>query len=214
MTQTLPLPPAAFRRPDESDDAAFYAQPRFVTHIDAAAVAAVTALYRETLAPGADVLDLMSSWVSHLPDDVAYGRVAGLGMNAAELAANPRLTERAVQSLNADPRLPYADASFDAVLICVSVQYLTRPVEVFAEIARVLRPASAERPGGVLVVTFSNRCFPTKAVRAWAVLDDAGHADLVGRYVREAGGFGEPEVRLHAPRHGDPLVGVVARREG
>ncbi|HEX9950615.1 MAG TPA: methyltransferase domain-containing protein [Rubricoccaceae bacterium] len=207
------LPPDVFRRQDESDDADFYTQPRFVTHIDAAAVAAVTDLYRETVGAGADVLDLMTSHVSHLPEDVAYGRVAGLGMNAAELAANPALTERIVQNLNTDPRLPYADASFDAVLICVSVQYLTQPVEVFAEIARVLRPGSAERPGGALVVTFSNRCFPTKAVRAWAALGDAGHSALVGIYVREAGGFGEPDLRAHTPRGGDPLFSVVARRE-
>jgi SAM-dependent methyltransferase len=148
----------------------------------------------------------MTSWVSHLPDDVAYGRVAGLGMNAAELAANPRLTERLVHDLNADPALPYDDAAFDAVLICVSVQYLTRPVETFRETTRVLRP------GGALVVTFSNRCFPTKAVRAWGALDDAGHVALVRAYAEEAGGFDVPEAHAHTPRWGDPLYGVVARR--
>ncbi len=201
------LPDAAFARQDESPDSDFYRSPRLVTHIDAAAVAAVTALYRETLAPGSDVLDLMTSHVSHLPADLPLGRVAGLGMNAAEIAANPRLTERTVQSLNADPTLPYADAAFDAVLICVSVQYLTQPVEVFREIARVLRP------GGALVVTFSNRCFPTKAVRVWSALDDAGHVALVGTYTQEAGGFGEYDVAAHTPRRGDPLFGVVARRD-
>lgn len=200
------LPPTAFRRADESDDAAFYVHPRFVEHIDAGAVAAVTALYRELVPPGADVLDLMTSHVSHLPEGVAYGRVAGLGMNASELDANPRLGETVVHDLNADPRLPYVGASFDVVLICVSVQYLTQPVDVLAEIARVLRP------GGVLVVTFSNRCFPTKAVRAWGALDDAGHVALVGTYIREAGGFAEYEARAHTPRRGDPLYGVVARR--
>ncbi len=202
-----PLPDAAFCRVDESPDADFYTQPRFVTHIDAAAVAAVTALYRATLTSGADVLDLMTSHVSHLPDDLPLGRAAGLGMNAAELDANPRLTERLVHDLNADPRLPYEDASFDAVLICVSVQYLTGPVAVFREIARVLRP------GGALVVTFSNRCFPTKAVRVWSALDDAGHVALVGTVTREAGGFAEYEVASHTPRRGDPLFGVIARRD-
>jgi hypothetical protein len=138
MTAPLPVPslPAhAFRRADESADGAFYAAPRFVTHIDAAAVAAVTALYRECLPPGGAVLDLMSSWVSHLPGDVAYDRVAGLGMNADELAANARLTERQGQDLNVDPRLPYGDAEFDAATCCVSVQYLVRPLEVFRELA-------------------------------------------------------------------------------
>lgn len=205
------LPAAAFGRADDRADAAFYAEPRLVTHIDAGAVAAVTALYRELLPPGGAVLDLMSSWVSHLPDDVAYARVAGLGMNAEELAANPRLTERRVQDLNADPRLPYGDAEFDAAACCVSVQYLVRPAEVFAELARVLRP------GAPAVVTFSDRCFPTKAVAAWQALDDAGHVALVGAYFAAAGaGFGPAEARVHAPggrrRTGDPLYAVVARR--
>ena len=208
----MTLPPAAFHRMDESDDALFYQQPRLVTHIDAGAVAAVTSLYRDLIPDGADVLDLMSSHVSHLPPEVRYGRVAGLGMNETELAANPRLGEHIVQSLNANPTLPYADAAFDAVLICVSVQYLTRPVEVFRETARVLRPPTAERPGGVLAVTFSNRCFPTKAVQAWNVLDDAGHVALVGTYTQKAGGFADYETRAHTPRRGDPLYAVVARR--
>jgi SAM-dependent methyltransferase len=200
------LPAAAFRRHDESPDDAFYAAPRFVTHIDAGAIAAVTALYREQLPPGGAVLDLMSSWVSHLPDDVAYGRVAGLGMNAAELAANPRLTDWRVQDLNADPRLPYADGEFDAVGCCVSVQYLTRPEAVLREVARVLRP------GAPCVITFSDRCFPTKAVAAWQALDDAGHAQLVSAYLAASGGFEPATVHAHRPRGGDPLWGVVARR--
>jgi SAM-dependent methyltransferase len=208
------LPAAAFRRVDEGADAGFYAAPRFVTHIDDAAVAAVTALYRETLPPGGAVLDLMASWVSHLPDDVAYRRVAGVGMNADELAGNPRLTEWRVQDLNADPRLPFGAGEFDAVTCCVSVQYLVRPVEVFAELGRVLRP------GAPAVVSFSNRCFPTKAVAVWQALDDGGHAALVASYFAAAGAFGAAEVRAHPPdalapgrRHrGDPLIGVVARR--
>ena len=200
------LPAAAFRRHDESPDPAFYVAPRFVTHIDDAAIAAVTALYREQLPAGGAVLDLMSSWVSHLPDDVPYGRVAGVGMNAEELAANPRLTEWRVQDLNADPTLPYAAGVFDGAACCVSVQYLTRPEAVFREVARVLRP------GAPFVVTYSNRCFPTKAVAAWQTLDDAGHARLVSAYFAAAGGFGPVEVHAHRPRRGDPLWGVVARR--
>ena len=202
------LPPHAFRRADESPDARFYAAPRLVHHIDAGAQAAVTALYRAHVPEGGNVLDLMSSWTSHLPPDVAYGRVAGLGMNADELAANPRLTEWAVQDLNERPALSYGDAAFDAVLCCVSVQYLTRPAEVFSETARVLRP------GGPFVVTFSNRCFPTKAVLAWRALDDAGHVALVRQYLEAAGGFEAPETTAHRPRGGDPLFGLVARRSG
>ena len=200
------LPAGAFRRADESPDRAFYAAPRFVTHIDDQAITAVTTLYREYLPAGGAVLDCMSSWVSHLPDDVTYGRVAGLGMNAEELAANARLTDWYVQDLNADPHLPYGNAEFDGAGCCVSVQYLTRPEAVFREVARVLRP------GAAFVVTFSDRCFPTKAVAAWQALDDAGHARLVAAYFAEAGGFGPAEVHAHRPRHGDPLWGVIARR--
>lgn len=198
------LPPQAFARRDEAPDQEFYRFERLVTHIDAAAVAAVTQLYRQQLPAGGAVLDLMSSWVSHLPAEVAYGRVAGLGMNARELAQNPRLAERVVQNLNEQPKLPYGDAEFDGAGICVSVQYLTRPAEVFAELARVLRP------GAPLVVTFSNRCFPDKAVYAWQTLDDRGHVALVQQYFA-AGGFGPTEVYAHQPKHGDPLFGIVGR---
>jgi SAM-dependent methyltransferase len=210
------LPAAAFRRADEGSDVGFYVAPRFVTHIDDAAIATVTRLYRELLPPGGAVLDLMSSWVSHLPDEVGYGRVAGLGMNADELAANPRLTDWQVQDLNAEPRLPYGDAEFDAAVCCVSVQYLVRPAEVFRELGRVLRP------GAPAVVTFSDRCFPTKAVAVWQALDDAGHAALVASYFAAAGGFAPAEVRAHPEdalrpggalrRTADPLIAVVARR--
>jgi SAM-dependent methyltransferase len=200
------LRPEYFERDDEAPDEAFYAQPRLVTHIDDAAVAAVTALYRAHFPAGGAVLDLMSSWVSHLPPEVPYGRVTGLGMNAAELRANPRLTERVTQNLNADPRLPFADAAFDAAGCCVSVQYLTQPVAVFAEAARVLRP------GAPFVVTFSNRCFPTKAVAAWRALDDGGHVALVARYFAEAGGWGEVRAERHGGRRGDPLYAVIGVR--
>ncbi|MGI4762866.1 MAG: methyltransferase domain-containing protein [Janthinobacterium lividum] len=201
----LTLPPQAFARRDEAPDGEFYRFERLVTHIDDAAVAAVTQLYRQHLPAGGAILDLMSSWVSHLPAEVQYGRVAALGMNASELAHNPRLTEPGlVQNLNENPRLPYGDAEFDGAGICVSVQYLTQPIEVFKELARVLRP------GAPLVVTFSNRCFPDKAVYAWQALDDAGHAGLVKHYFAAAG-FGPAEVYAHRPKYGDPLYGVVAR---
>lgn len=201
----LTLPPQAFARHNEAPDAEFYRFERLVTHIDPAAVAAVTQLYRQFLPPGGAILDLMSSWVSHLPAEMQYARVAALGMNARELAQNPRLTEPGlVQNLNENPALPYGAAEFDGAGICVSVQYLTQPVEVFKELARVLRP------GAPLVVTFSNRCFPDKAVYAWQALDDAGHAGLVKHYFAAAG-FGSAEVYAHRPTYGDPLYGVVAR---
>ena len=196
-----------FARRDETPDQEFYRFERLVTHIDAAAVAAVTQLYRQLLPAGGAVLDLMSSWVSHLPAEVPYSRVAGLGMNARELSQNPRLTDYLVQDLNEQPQLPYADGEFDGAGICVSVQYLTQPAAVFTELARVLRP------GAPLVVTFSNRCFPDKAVYAWQALDDRGHVALVQQYFA-AGGFGPTEVFAHQPKYGDPLFGVVGRAGG
>jgi SAM-dependent methyltransferase len=193
-----------FRRQDESADERFYDFPRFVTHIDDRAIEAVTKLYREFFSKGGAILDLMSSWVSHLPEEISFSRVAGLGMNRAELDANPRLTESVVQSLNSDPRLPFGAAEFDGAAICVSVQYLTRPVEVFREIARVLKEDAP------LVVAFSNRCFPTKAVFAWNALDD-GHIALVGEYFAASESYDEIEIRKHQPRGGDPLFGVIGR---
>jgi SAM-dependent methyltransferase len=198
------LPPGAFARHDETPDGEFYRFERLVTHIDHAAVAAVTQLYRQFFPADGAVLDLMSSWVSHLPAEVPYTRVAGLGMNEVELARNPRLTEHLVRNLNDNPHLPYGDTEFDAAGICVSVQYLTQPVAVFTELARVLRP------GAPLVVTFSNRCFPDKAVYAWQALDDNGHVGLVRHYM-VAAGFEPAEVFAHLPKGGDPLYGVVAR---
>jgi SAM-dependent methyltransferase len=201
------LRPDMFARFDESPDTEFYAVPRFVTHIDDGAIGAVTQLYRERLPAGGAVLDLMSSWVSHLPPDITYRRVVGLGMNAEELAANPRLHAWVVHDLNLDPRLPFADGEFDAAAICVSIDYLTRPVEVLRDLGRVVRP------GGPLVVTFSNRCFPTKAIAAWLAVDDAGHVDLVEAFLTEAG-WSAIEQLDRSPAAGDPLFALVARSAG
>ena len=205
MSASDELPAAAFARVDEGDDLAFYAPPRLVTHIDEAATAALTAFYARTLPSGGVILDLMSSWVSHLPPGLATRELVGHGMNAVELAANPRLDRWFVQDLNRDPALPLADASVDAVLCCVGVQYLRAPVAVFADVRRVLRP------GGVLAVSFSNRCFPTKAVAVWRGLDDAGHAALVRLYLDHAG-FEEVAAEVLADgRRGDPMVVVSGR---
>src|SRR5580692_8817361 len=170
MTDSLGLPRDAFTKEDPGDDAAFYVEPRLVTHIDDAAIAALTGFYRQALPPGGVILDLMSSWVSHLPPEIAYAQVIGHGMNAVELAANPRFTRWFTQDLNRDPKLPLEDASIDAVTLCVSVQYLEQPVAVLSEVARVLKP------GGQVVIAFSNRCFPTKAVMIWRMLDPDSHA--------------------------------------
>ncbi len=202
MEQLPGLPDAAFDKADPSPDADFYADPRFVTHIDDAAIAAVTDVYRKFLPPGGAVLDLMSSWVSHLPEDVAYGSVVGHGMNAEELAANPRLSRWFVQDLNMDQALRLGDAAFDGACLCVSVQYLQRPVDVFREVCRVLRP------GAPFVVAFSNRCFPTKAVAIWQSISGPHQQRLVGAYMRAAG-FTNVADQSWLPRQGDPLWVVI-----
>ncbi len=204
------FPAGFFSRADERPDPEFYGPPRLVTHIDDAAIAAVGDLYAELGIDGSApaptrVLDLMSSWVSHFR--TAPAELVVLGMNGAELAANEAATERVVHDLNADPRLPLPDGDVDAAVCCVSIDYLTRPIEVLAEVARVLRP------GGTLAITYSNRCFPTKAVRGWLLTSDEQHGALVSELVRRAGGFSEPEVSLRTrPRRGDPLYAVVAHR--
>jgi SAM-dependent methyltransferase len=202
------LPREAFRKRDASPDPLFYAAPRFVTHIDDTAIAAVTGLYREVLPSGGVILDLMSSWVSHLPKEVPYAAVIGHGLNAEELAANPRLTASFVQDLNTDPALPLDTASIDAVTMCVSVQYLQNPVAVLREVARVLRP------GAPVIITFSNRCFPTKAVAIWSVLVGEDRARLVDLYLEHAG-FTNVERLMPVPEDGpsDPLHAVIGRTE-
>lgn len=203
----MPLPDQLFKRHDESSDSQFYSQPRLVTHIEDATIGAVTKLYRELLPPDGVVLDLMSSWVSHLPEEMNFSRIAGLGMNQRELEANPRLTEFVVRDLNAQPTLPYGDEEFDAVVCCVSIQYLTRPVEVMRDVARVVRS------GAPLLITFSNRCFPTKAVMAWQMLDDNGHLELVEAYLQNAGGWTGIEKLDRTPAGSrEPLLTVVARK--
>ena len=204
------LPAEAFRRYDESPDEEFYRLPRFVTHIDDRAIAAVTQLYREFFPVGGTILDLMSSWVSYLPPEIEYRRVVGLGMDARELEKNPRLDEFVVQNLNRIPELPFGDAEFDGVGICVSIDYLTRPVAVLREVGRVLKV------GSPVVITFSNRCFPTKAVAIWHQLDDRGHMRLVQRYLEEAGNFRNVRGLDRSPRRlfTDPLYAVVGESTG
>jgi SAM-dependent methyltransferase len=203
----LGLPPGAFAKLDGEEDEIFYEPARLVCHIDDGAIAALTGFYRNVLPAGGVLLDLMSSWVSHLPPEVAYAEVIGHGMNAEELAANPRLARWFVHNLNRDPLLPLAGGSIDAAMICVSIQYLQRPVEVLREVARVLRPDAP------VVIGFSNRCFWTKAVAIWRALDDKGHARLVEDYLRHAGFVGIATHRLTEWVEDvcDPMIAVVGR---
>lgn len=201
-SEGLALPDGFFRRADETDDAEFYAYPRYVAHIDDGAIDAVGALYEELRVRG-EVLDLMSSWISHFrlaPDSLTV-----LGMNADELAANRQARSWIVHDLNADPSVPFDDAAFDHATCCVSVDYLTRPVEVFRDVARVVRA------GGLFVCTFSNRLFPTKAIRGWLASGSTTHQQIVAGYFAAAGGY-EPSVTRECatPPGSDPLYAVWA----
>ncbi len=206
-----PFPPEYFGREDETDDSFFYTQPRLVVHIDDAAIAAVGDVFRSLIPPNSAVLDLMSSWRTHWPEGHPRARLAGLGMNSVEMAENPDLDDYVIQDINQNPVLPYEDDSFDAVVITVSVQYLTRPIEVFGQVNRILKP------GGIFIVTFSNRMFPTKAVRIWRYSTDRGHLDLVAAYMEEAGNFENVRGGFTNPETsppGDPLFAVVANKPG
>ena len=203
---------------DPDNDSDFYSSPRFVTHVDDNFIDQLTELYRQRLQPGTRILDLMSSWVSHLPDDVSFAHVEGHGLNEAELAKNPRFDHYFVQNLNQDPALPFPDQEFDAVLIAVSVQYLQYPEAVFSEIARILKP------GGVVIVSFSNRMFYQKVIAAWRDGTDASHIQLVKSYFQAVEAFGKPEtivkpgqslpalLQLFGMAGNDPFYAVLATK--
>ena len=202
---------------DESDDALFYDSPRFVTHVDEGFIQQLTDLYRQRLKPNSRILDLMSSWVSHLPEEMAFEHVEGHGLNAEELDRNPRLNHYFLQNLNQNQLLPLPDQSFDAVLNTVSVQYLQRPEAVFAEIYRILKP------GGIAIVSFSNRMFYQKAIEAWRESSESDRVELVQRYFAAVPGFSKPEtiarqstapsfLQMLAVGGGDPFYAVMAQR--
>ena len=198
------FPSGFFGRSDEIDDTVFYEPVRLVQHIDDAAIAAVGALYDELSISG-HILDLMGSWISHLTTPPA-GLVV-LGMNPTELRANPMAASVLVHDLNTTPTLPFADTHFDDVVCAVSVDYLTRPLEVFAEVGRVLKP------GGRFVCTFSNRCFPTKAIRGWLLATESQRCEIVARYFELTPGFSPAKIENRtgdAP--GDPLYAVWATK--
>jgi SAM-dependent methyltransferase len=199
------FPPRFFERADDAADEQFYALDRFVTHIDDRAIEAVGMLY-ERLGLDGRVLDVMSSWVSHFRSPPR--ELVALGMNERELAANRTATGYVVHDLNVTPELPFDDGRFDAATCCVSVDYLVQPVKVFSDVRRVLVP------GGIMVCTFSNRCFPTKAVRGWMATNDEGRCRIVAEYFRQSGGWDEPEVALCTPPRtpGDPLYAVWAAK--
>ncbi|KAK7395776.1 hypothetical protein VNO78_16346 [Psophocarpus tetragonolobus] len=191
-------------------DREFYSYPRFVTHVDDGFIATLTNLYRERLRPEMEILDLMSSWVSHLPSDVKYKKVVGHGLNAQELSKNPRLDFFVVKDLNQDQEFQFESCSFDAVICTVSVQYLQQPEKVFEEVFRLLKP------GGVFIVSFSNRMFYEKAISAWREGTAYSRVQLVVQYFQSVEGFTEPEVVRKLPNAQENMspIGWIMRLFG
>jgi len=200
------------------NDGFFYFLPKFVQHAGEECRDSLTRFYEAVLPASGegDVLDLCSSWTSHYPSGWRPSpprRCVALGLNPLELLANPSKTEWRVQDLNKDPQLPYADAAFDLVTNSLSVDYMTRPLELFEETHRVLRP------GGLACMAFTNRCFPTKVVPIWtAPFTEASHAKIVGAYFRYSADWAEVGVADVSPDgwvgQRDPMVVVVARKRG
>lgn len=212
------LDPTQRSKLDNTDDTLFYSYPRFVTHVDEQFIQQLTDLYRERLQPQTRILDLMSSWISHLPDEMEFEHVEGHGLNEEELVKNPRLDHFFVQNLNQNPVLPLPDQSFDAVLNTVSIQYLQQPEAVFAEIYRVLKP------GGIAIVSFSNRMFYQKAIQAWRDATEPERVELVRHYFQAVPGFSEPEaiakqgsisgfLQMLGIPGSDPFYAVIAHRQ-
>ena len=210
--------PEGFRRDDDRPDHLFYEQPRLVQHLDSTCRAEIERQYGRLIAPGAEVLDLMGSWTSHLPADLDLAGLTVLGLNGEELRANPRATATVVHDLNREPVLPFADGSFDAVICTASVEYLLDPRRAAREIGRVLRP------GGVAALSFSNRWFPPKAVRLWTDLHEFERLGLAAALLAGSGCFDGITTlsRRGAPRppddphwqlpFSDPLFMVWARK--
>ena len=198
-----------FQRADSSDDRLFYTQPRLLVHIDDHAITTIGDFFQRHLPQNAKILDLMSSWRSHLPDGFPTEKVVGLGMNEVEMRENPQLDEWVVHDLNSDPQLPFESDTFDAVMVTVSIQYMTHPVEVFSEVRRILKD------DGAFYVIYSNRMFPTKAVAIWHNLNDSERAQLIASYFAKSEGWSQPTALDASPKLGfrtDPVFIVSANK--
>ena len=206
----MDYPENAFNREDESDDALFYSEARLVVHIDAAAITQLKKYLLDQLPEGCTMLDLMSSWRSHIPDGVTTHQVYGLGLNGEEMSNNPQLDHWVIKDINKDSNLPYEDSKFDAVMVVVSIQYMTDPISVFDEVNRVLKKDSKFH------VVYSNRMFPTKATKIWKAFDNIERANLIGSYLGNSGLWSVPNAIDISPVGSvvsDPLFVVSAQKK-
>ena len=205
-----PYPQDSFGKDDETDDELFYVEPRLVVHVDDNAINSIQSYYSKVFPENAIVLDLMSSWKSHFPTNKQFKKTVGLGLNAIEMENNPSLDEFFVQNINVDPTLPFEANYFDAVVIVVSIQYVSKPIELFQEIARILKPDS------FCHVIYSNRMFPTKAVWLWKALSDDMRAQLIASYFHSTNNFGKPEFKNITEVTGssiDPVFVVSSKKQ-
>ncbi len=206
----MEYPESSFDREDESDDSLFYLEPRLLVHIDDAAINELENYLSDQLPERAIILDLMTSWRSHIPENLVMNEVYGLGMNAEEMSGNPQLNQWIVKDINKDSHLPYEENLFDAVMVIVSVQYMTDPISIFKEVNRVLKKT------GKFHVVYSNRMFPTKATKIWKVFNDIERANLIGSYFANSGSWSVPNAVNLSPTGNfpsDPLFAVSAQKE-
>jgi len=203
-----------FSRADESEDTFFYSEPRLCTHVDDNFIARLRSHYEKvfTTYEGPRILDICSSWISHYPEKKCWSHVSITGMNKYELQQNKQADDYTVRNLNTTPELQYENCSFDIVTCTVSFDYLNKPLEVMKEVARVLKP------GGTIILSTSNRCFPTKAINLWVRTGDMEHILIYGSYIHYTGEFEAPEaVDLSSPMakvgFADPVYIIQARKK-
>ncbi|PZC41402.1 MAG: Ubiquinone/menaquinone biosynthesis C-methylase UbiE [Chloroflexi bacterium] len=206
----MEYPGNSFDQEDESDDSLFYSEARLVVHIDDAAITQLKKYLFSQLRERCTLLDLMSSWRSHIPDGPTTLDLYGLGLNREEMSNNPQLDHSIIKDINNDPNLPYEDNKFDAAMVIVSIQYMTDPISVFSEVNRILKKDCKFH------VVYSNRMFPTKATIIWKVFDNIERASLVGSYFAQSGSWSVPNAVDLSPVGDvtyDPLFVVSAQKK-
>ena len=166
---------------DTSDDQIFYQQPRYVHHLSEPFRSRLTSLYSEYLLKHHVILDLMSSWVSHLPTNIRYKKVIGHGLNEAELITNKRLDRFWIQNLNKTQNMPIEDSCIDVGLIVAGWQYLQYPEKVSLELSRIIKPDS------FLIISFTNRAFWTKSPNIWTYSSEENRMEYVNSVLTSSG---------------------------
>ena len=199
---------------DVADDQIFYQHPRYVHHLSDSFRTRLKNLYSNYLLNHYVILDLMSSWVSHLPQGITYKKVIGHGMNEAELSSNQRLDSYWIQNLNQNQNIPIESSSIDAGLVVAGWQYLQYPERVALELSRIIKTDS------LLIISFTNRAFWTKAPNIWTHSSEDGRIEYVSRVLTANGWRIEKIVKEKTMEkkflgiysvESDPFFSVIAR---